>query len=144
AAATHAGRMTHETPYLLPFRPRLRQVFPLDWGMRFRLLASGALVALSALPASAQRLPATVTPDHYDLSFVVDLAHERFDGTETIRVNVGEPASSVVLHAVDLDLREVTIGAGAAAQKASVALDEKNQTATLAVARPLAKGATEI
>ena len=104
--------MTHETPYLLLRRARLRQVFRLDWGMPFRLFACASLVALSALPASAQRLPATVTPDHYDLSFVVDLAHERFDGTETIRVTVAEPTSRVVLNAVDLDLRDVTIGAG--------------------------------
>jgi len=112
--------------------------------MRFRLLAAAALLAWSALPASAQRLPVTVTPDHYDLSFVVDLAHERFDGTETIRVTVAEPTSRVVLHAVDLDLRDVTMGAGASAQKTAVTLDEAAQTATLTVPRPLPKGSTEI
>src|SRR6266478_9651433 len=108
--------------------------------LRLPLLIGVAL--LTALPASAQRLPTIVTPDHYDLALVVDLAHERFDGTETIRITVAEPTSRVVLHAVDLDLREVTIGAGPAAQKAAVSLDEKAQTATLSVARPLANGAT--
>jgi aminopeptidase N len=103
-----------------------------------------AAVLLSALPASAQRLPATVTPDHYDLAFVVDLARERFEGTETIRVNVAEPTARVVLHAYEIEFREVTIGAGAAAQKASVALDEAAQTATLTVPKPLPKGPTEI
>ena len=33
-----------------------------------------AILALAPLPASAQRLPTTVLPDHYDLAFVVDLA----------------------------------------------------------------------
>src|SRR6478736_1215036 len=105
----------------------------------FGLLTLAASL-LTAWPAAAQRLPTTVTPDHYDLAFVVDLARERFEGTETIRVNVAEPTSRVVLHAVDLELRDVTIGAGAAAQKATVALDEKAQTATLSVAKPLPKG----
>src|SRR6266850_3770647 len=112
--------------------------------MQLRLPVLIGIALLTALPASAQRLPTTVTPDHYDLAFVVDLARERFDGTETIRVTVAEATSRVVLHAVDLELREVTIGAGTAAQKATVTLDEKSQTATLAVAKPLPKGATEI
>jgi aminopeptidase N len=59
-------------------------------------------------------------------------------------VTVAEPTSRVVLHALDLDLRDVTIGTGASAQKATVALDEATQTATLAVARALPKGSTEI
>src|SRR5258708_4478847 len=112
--------------------------------MRFRLSVLIGFAVLTALPVSAQRLPGTVTPDHYDLALVVDLARERFDGTETIRVTVAEPTSRVVLHAVGLELRDVTVGAGPTAQKATVALDEKTQTATLSVAKPLAKGATEI
>jgi aminopeptidase N len=96
------------------------------------------------LPAFAERLPTIVAPDHYDLGFVVDLAHERFEGTETIRVRVAEPTPRVVLNAVDIQFREVTIGEGAAAQKATVTLDETRQTATLTVPRPLAKGTTEI
>jgi len=102
------------------------------------------LIFLAAPPASAQRLPTGVTPSHYDLAFVVDLGHERFDGTETIRVQVAEPTSRVVLNAVEIQFREVTIGTGAAAQTATVALDEAAQTATLTVPKPLAKGATEI
>src|SRR3954463_1769305 len=102
------------------------------------------IATLIALPASAQRLPRTVTPDHYDLALVVDLARERFEGTETIRVQVAEPTSRIVLHAVDLDLREVTIGAGGDAQKAAVAQDEGAQTATLTVPKTIAKGATEV
>src|SRR6266851_4640681 len=97
--------------------------------MPLRLPVLIGVALLTALPASAQRLPTTVTPDHYDLALVVDLTRERFDGTETIRVKLAEPTSRVVVHAVDLELREVTIGAGPAAQKATVALDEKNQTA---------------
>jgi len=49
--------------------------------MRNRLLAALPFALLLAVPASAQRLPTTVSPDHYDLKFSVDLEHARFDGT---------------------------------------------------------------
>ena len=102
------------------------------------LLSGGAL-------ARAQRLPATVTPEHYDLSVTVDLEHARFEGTETIRVQVGEPTRAVVLNAVDISFHDVTIAAGAGpSQQATVSLDERGQTATLAVPQPLAKGPAEI
>jgi aminopeptidase N len=112
--------------------------------MRLTSLASLAGILLIALPASAQRLPTIVTPSHYDLAFSVDLNRERFEGTETIRVQVNEATSAVVLHAFEIQFHEVTIGAGATAQTATVSLDEANQTATLTVPKPLAKGATEI
>src|SRR6476469_5600804 len=98
-------------------------------GLRLACLI-GFLLAVAA-SASAQRLPTTVIPDRDELAIAVDLAHERFDGSETIGVQVAEPTSRVVLHAVDLTLRDVTIGAGAAAQKASVTIDDRAQTATL-------------
>jgi len=104
------------------------------------------LAALSfvSLPAVAQRLPTDIRPEHYDLAFTVDLARARFDGTETIRVEVAQPTARIVLHAFELIVHDVTIGAGAAAQKASVMLDEQRQTATLTVSRPLDRGANEI
>ena len=112
--------------------------------MRSTCLALLALTLLTALPASAQRLPTTVKPSHYDLAFVVDLPRERFEGTETIRVQVAEPTVKVVLNAFEIEFREVTIGSGATAQTAKVTLDEASQTATLTVPQPLAKGDTEI
>jgi aminopeptidase N len=112
--------------------------------MRATVLAPLVLALLTALPASAQRLPTIVTPSHYDLAFVVDLGRERFEGTETIRVNVAEPTARVVLNAFEIQFREVTVGSGAAAQTATVTLDESAQTAALTVPKPLARGETEI
>ncbi len=85
-----------------------------------------------------------MTPVHYDLKFVVDLPRERFEGTETIRVQVAEPTATVVLNAFEIAFHDVTIGTGAAAQTASVTLDESTQTAILTVPKRLAKGPTEI
>ena len=103
-----------------------------------------AAAMLTAGPASAQRLPKGVSPSHYDLAFVVDIAGERFDGTETIRIQVAEPTSTIVLNANEITFRTVTVGAGTSAQTAAVALDAAAQTATLTVPRPIAKGPTEI
>jgi aminopeptidase N len=97
------------------------------------------------IPAAlAERLPTTVTPTHYDLKFAVDLANARFDGTETIHVQVASPTAKVVLNAAEITFGDVTIGAGAGAQKATVALNAGEQTATLSVPQPLPVGATEI
>ncbi len=91
-----------------------------------------ALVAcLLARPVLAQRLPTTVVPSHYDLALSVDLQHERFDGDETIQVDVREPGASIVLNANGLDFHEVTIDTGAGPRPATVTLDRTRQTATL-------------
>jgi aminopeptidase N len=114
--------------------------------MRFRVPLALALAALAASPAAAQRLPSTVLPSHYDLAFAVDLAHERFEGNETIQIQVEEPTAKVVLHAVDITFRDVSMTGGGtgAPQTAAVALDETAQTATLTVGRALARGPATI
>src|SRR5947209_2735747 len=102
------------------------------------------LILILAGPAAAQRLPATVAPDHYDLTFAVDLDRARFEGTETIRVQVTEPTARVVLHALDIEFHDVTIGTAAAAQKAAVSMNPEEETATLTVPKPLARGTADI
>src|SRR5256885_8070907 len=105
-------------------------------------LAVSCLFFTSA--ARAERLPTTVTPTHYDLKFAVDLANARFDGTETIHVQVASPTAKVVLNAAEIAFGDVTIGAGASAQKATVALNAEEQTATFSVPTPLPAGASGI
>jgi aminopeptidase N len=74
----------------------------------------------------------------------VDLGRARFEGTETIRVRLEEPATRVVLYALDVDLHEVTIASGGATQKARVALDKVTETATLTVSRTIPAGTASI
>src|ERR1019366_2835320 len=108
------------------------------------LAASAALTFVLALPAAAQRLPTTVAPEHYVLTFTVALAHATFEGAESIRVQVAEPTTRIVLHAVEIQFHDVTIGAGAEAQKATVSLNADDQTATLTVPKAIAKGAADV
>jgi puromycin-sensitive aminopeptidase len=117
--------------------------------MRRLLPLTLVLLVVAATPAFAQsRLPRDVVPDHYDLMFTVDLANDRFSGLETIRVRVNTPTSRIVLHAVDLELEDVTIAPASTprsqAQKAVVSLNDQSQTATLTVARPLPQGSAQI
>src|SRR5438128_2258421 len=90
-------------------------------------------LVLATAPAYGQRLPTDVTPEHYDLTFSVDLAQARFDGTETIRVHLSRSTSKIVLHALDIQFGDVVISSDGTPQQATVTLDQARQTATLAV-----------
>jgi aminopeptidase N len=111
--------------------------------MRPLLTACTFLLGTSSL-AFAQRLPATVAPTHYDLTFGVDIAHARFDGTTVIQVDVTEPTSRIVLNAAELTIRDVAIGRTPSLQQATVALDADKQQATFTVPRRLERGPTQI
>ena len=103
------------------------------------------LVALGlSAGAFAQRLPATVVPTHYALWFAPDLQNATFRGRETIDVNVPNPTTTITLNAAEIQFGAVTITAGGRMQTARVALDEKNEMATLTVPRALPRGAASI
>src|SRR5215510_10187177 len=109
-----------------------RKIWALPWILCF----------LACSPVGAQRLPTTVTPEHYDLAFDVDAA--RFEGVETIKVSLAAPSRRIVLNALDIQFHDVTIAAAGAEQKASVTLNEATQTAALAVARDVPAGPADI
>ncbi len=69
-------------------------------------------LVLIAVPASAQRLPGNVVPEHYSLWFAPDLEKETFRGRESIDVVLTEPSTTVTLHAAEIDFSEVTITSG--------------------------------
>lgn len=105
---------------------------------RVALLVAGALGFAGARDAHAQRLPTTVRPEHYELAFDIDLSRARFSGIEAIHVQVEESTGRILLHAVDIRFREVTIESGGTQQRASVSLT--GQLALLTVPRPVAPG----
>ncbi len=112
--------------------------------MVLRVSIALSFALLASAPAAGQQLPDTVKPEHYDLAFTVDLANEKFEGTETIRIQTAAPTSRVVLHAVDIDFHDVIIGSGASRQKAGVSVDRTRQTATLTVTKPLRRGLSDV
>jgi len=88
------------------------------------------LLLTSLVTASAQRLPATVRPDHYDLVLTPDLKTATFSGVETIDVNVAEPTSSITLNAIEIAFQTVTVSAAGQQRTAVVSLDSDKQQAT--------------
>ena len=96
------------------------------------------LVLCLVSPCAAERLPQTAVPESYTLRFTPDLTKNNFEGDETIRVNLLKASSSIVLNAVDIDFRDVTINTGGSNQTAQATIDKAKETATLTVDKPLA------
>ncbi len=103
-----------------------------------------ALVMLTATCMWAQRLPDTVIPSHYQLSFEPDLKKAAFAGTEKIDVEIAKATNAIVLNAVDLTFERVVITQNGATQEAKVSFDPKAEMATLTVEKPLAAGPAQI
>jgi aminopeptidase N len=98
----------------------------------------------TCLCAGAQRLPDTIVPESYDLTFAPDLTKATFIGEETIQVSVGKATSSVVLNAAELEFQEVSITSRGTTQEATVRVDRAKEQVTLTVGNELAPGPAEI
>jgi puromycin-sensitive aminopeptidase len=89
------------------------------------------------------RLPRSVVPSRYDLTFAPDLEAATFSGSEDVTLDVVEDLDgSIVLNANELSIDGGSIadGAGTVLDLASVELDEELQRATLRFDGPIAAG----
>ncbi|MGE0406900.1 MAG: M1 family metallopeptidase, partial [Candidatus Korobacteraceae bacterium] len=113
--------------------------------MNFRKLP-GILLLLVAMsgPVLAQRLPQTVRPSHYQLTFEPDFAADRFRGEAVIDIQLSQAASSIQMHAMDLTIESATIQAGGRSQQATVTTDPQNQTITLNVPEEIGEGPAQV
>ncbi len=102
------------------------------------------IVLAYAVPAFAQRLPANVTPTHYDLSVTPDLENATFGGSERIEVTLKAPARTITLNAAEIQFDTATISAGGRTQRARVTRVPSRDQATLTVPRLIPAGAAEI
>lgn len=92
----------------------------------------------------AQRLPQSVVPEHYQLTFAPNLTSEKFSGDEIIQVRLLQAGNSITLNAADIEFQKVTIQSGEMAQPAKVTTDAANQRATFTVEKTLAPGPASI
>ncbi|KAA6464888.1 M1 family metallopeptidase [Acidobacteria bacterium AB60] len=91
--------------------------------------ASAALLITAVLPARAERLPQTVTPEHYDLKLTPDLKNAKFSGVEQIDVVLKEASATITLNSAEIEFQSVTVRAGGNEQTGTTASDkEKEQT----------------
>jgi aminopeptidase N len=110
-----------------------------------RILAILGFVALTFSWAIAQRLPEGIArPQNYNLTFTPDLENAKFEGDETITIQVLKPTSEITLNAVDIDFHDVTISSGASSQKAKVTPEKAKEMVVLTVEKPLPAGSAKI
>ena len=95
-----------------------------------RTLCAVAVLLIAISPAArAERLPTTVIPSHYSLTFTPDLKAATFTGLETIDVDLKEASKTIVLNSAEIEFQSVTIKAGGKEQTATVSTDnDKEQT----------------
>jgi aminopeptidase N len=91
-----------------------------------------------------QRIPASASPKHYELTIAPDFTNENFAGDEKIQIDLLKPSASITLNAAEIKFAEVTISSSGKTQTAVVTDDEKNEMATFTVAEPLQAGPAEI
>jgi aminopeptidase N/puromycin-sensitive aminopeptidase len=107
-------------------------------------LASAAtlmgLILAPARPATAQRLPDAVRPEHYALTLTPDLKAATFSGVEAIDVTIAEPVSAITLNAAEIAFQSVSVSANGKQQTAAVTLDSNKEQATLTFPEKLPAG----
>jgi len=90
------------------------------------------------------RLPLEVKPTHYDVTLRTDLKSLTFDGFVKIDLDILKETSKVTFNSADLVLGEVTLSSTALKTsedfKASAALDEKMERATIEIPASLPAG----
>ncbi|KAJ2519221.1 hypothetical protein H4217_002823 [Coemansia sp. RSA 1939] len=87
-------------------------------------------------------LPTNVTPTHYDLFLAPDLDSLTYSGRVSIKLRINEPTDKIVLHANELEVKDVHIASAAlgldAPLKASaVALEKDDETLHLSFAQQI-------
>jgi aminopeptidase N len=103
-----------------------------------------AVCLVACCTAFAQRLPGGASPDHYSLTVNVNFPNNNFDGDETINLKLAKATNTITLNALEIDFHDVTVTAGGQTQTAKVSSDEKNETATFTVDKPLPAGAAKL
>src|SRR6185312_5152025 len=96
-----------------------------------RFFAILTFVVLTLSWASAQRLPESARPENYKLTFTPDLENAKFEGDETITIQVLKPTTEITLNAVDIDFHDVIITSGAISQKAKVTPEKTKEMVVL-------------
>ncbi len=88
----------------------------------------------------AQRLPQTVVPEDYQLSFTPDLKGATFSGDEVIDVRILKPTKLITLNAAEIKFSSATVEAHGASETAKVTVDPDREQATIIAPRMLAAG----
>ena len=94
---------------------------------------------------SSFKLPTSVLPISYELSFTPNLQTFVFDGQETVLINVTQPSKTVTLNSLDIEIKTAEIspaetGSPSDATKGVVTLDLEHELARIEFPKPLTPG----
>ncbi|MXX53810.1 MAG: M1 family peptidase, partial [Dehalococcoidia bacterium] len=92
------------------------------------------------------KLPTDVRPTLYTLTLEPDLESFTFTGSETIAIEVDEPASLIAMNSSEIAIQSATLSLsnGSEIQPESITFDEEKETVTLAFTETVPVGAAEL
>lgn len=94
------------------------------------------------------RLPSYIKPERYRLMLKPDLKEFVFSGEETIYLKLEKSVKEITLHAIDLDISDVSFanskGKKVAINAKKISFNPKNETVTFSFAKALPKGMGEL
>jgi aminopeptidase N len=96
------------------------------------------------LALQAQRLPAGVIPEHYQLTFTPNLQNATFSGDEIIDVRVAKATSVITLNAAEIKFTSVTVESHGASVTAKATTDDDREQANLIAPHELAPGPARV
>lgn len=88
----------------------------------------------------AQRLPAGVVPEHYQLTFTPNLKDATFSGDEIIAVRVVKPTTMITINSAEIKFTSATVETGGAKLNAKVTIDEDREQANIIAPRMIPAG----
>ena len=90
-------------------------------------------------------LPASVRPSKYRIKLQPDLDQFTFQGEETIRIQVTEPASEILLNAVELQVQSATLSQdGVRTSATQISYDKSRETLTLSFGKTIPLGEADL
>ncbi|MFP2927126.1 M1 family metallopeptidase [Pyxidicoccus sp. 3LG] len=91
------------------------------------------------------RLPTSIRPRRYAATLTLDLEAKSFSGQQTLDLELAEPSKEIILHAIALQLGDVTLRVGGEQRKpASIQPMSQSETVVLRFDAPVPKGAAAL
>ena len=86
------------------------------------------------------RLPTIVLPSRYAVTLRPDIPAASFAGNVSITAEASEATTTIVMNAIELDIRSAVVRHGDATQTAAIALDEATERLTLTLSDAVGPG----